>query len=319
MEENKIELRSEPVQEVMSKIPPGILRYGITILFTILLVLLIGSYCFKYPEKIEAEITLTSNHSPVYVQAGNNGRLVDMYISDEQIVKKGDILALIDNVANPKDVFLLRKQLARWKEYGKRIENTDMLIFRNLLELGEIQSYYSAFITARQNYISHVGETRLEEMELYNSIAALMKSVAEWEQKYLLVAPIDGKVFYMQPWSLQQPIKIEETLFVIQPLIEAKPLARGFLLMDLIGKLKVGQRAIVRLSGFSEQEYGILEGIVTFVSPVPNADEKYVVEISLPNGLKTSSGKTLPMIESMNGTADIVTKERSLLERLIFQ
>lgn len=130
---------------------------------------------------------------------------------------------------------------------------------------------------------------------------------------------MEGKVLFMQPWSLQQSVKLNETLFVIQPFIKSPPLARGLLAMDLIGKLRIGQRGIIRLAGFSEQEYGILEGLVTFVSPAPNAEGKYVLEITLPNGLKTSLGKTLPMIESMAGTADIVTRERSLLERLIFR
>lgn len=48
-----IELRSEEVQEVMNKVPPAILRYGIGILATIVFVLLIGSAFFRYPETIQ--------------------------------------------------------------------------------------------------------------------------------------------------------------------------------------------------------------------------------------------------------------------------
>lgn len=63
MEEGKdIELRSDSVQEVMSKVPPGILRWGITVLSIILLMLLTGSYFFKYPETIEAEIFISCSY-----------------------------------------------------------------------------------------------------------------------------------------------------------------------------------------------------------------------------------------------------------------
>lgn len=46
----EIELRSEEVQEVMGKIPPAILRYGIVVLLGIMAVVLAGSACFSYPD-----------------------------------------------------------------------------------------------------------------------------------------------------------------------------------------------------------------------------------------------------------------------------
>ena len=42
----EIELRSEEVQEVMGQIPAWIVRWGITILFIVVLALLVGSYFF---------------------------------------------------------------------------------------------------------------------------------------------------------------------------------------------------------------------------------------------------------------------------------
>ena len=52
-EYKEIELRSEEVQEVMSHVPVWILRWGITVLFCIVIILLIGSYLFKYPDVVE--------------------------------------------------------------------------------------------------------------------------------------------------------------------------------------------------------------------------------------------------------------------------
>ena len=52
-EYKEIELRSEEVQEVMSHVPVWILRWGITVLFCIVIILLIGSYLFKFPDVLE--------------------------------------------------------------------------------------------------------------------------------------------------------------------------------------------------------------------------------------------------------------------------
>ena len=43
----------------------------------------------------------------------------------------------------------------------------------------------------------------------------------------------------------------------------------------------------------------------------------YVVEIELSQGLKTNYGKDLPHLSNMQGTADIITDNMSLLEKFI--
>ena len=59
-----IELRSEEVQEVMNRVPPSILRYGIGILASIVVVLLMGSALFRYPETVQVEVTLSPWNPP---------------------------------------------------------------------------------------------------------------------------------------------------------------------------------------------------------------------------------------------------------------
>ena len=49
-EEDKIELRSEEFQEVLGSVPPWILRWGITVLAIVVVILLIGSAIVKYPD-----------------------------------------------------------------------------------------------------------------------------------------------------------------------------------------------------------------------------------------------------------------------------
>lgn len=58
----EIELRSEEVQEVMNHIPSWILRWGITVLFSIVIILLMGSFLFRYPDIIEAEVTISTQN-----------------------------------------------------------------------------------------------------------------------------------------------------------------------------------------------------------------------------------------------------------------
>ena len=60
MADSKIELRSEKVRHIIGEIPSGIVRYGITIITIVLLVLLVGAYFIPYPETISARIEMTN-------------------------------------------------------------------------------------------------------------------------------------------------------------------------------------------------------------------------------------------------------------------
>ena len=95
MEEKKykeIELRSEEVQEVMNHISPWVVRWGITVLFIILLALLAGCWIFKYPDVLQAEVTLTTEEPPAFILARSMGKIDTLYVHNGDTVKAGEHL-----------------------------------------------------------------------------------------------------------------------------------------------------------------------------------------------------------------------------------
>lgn len=112
VETDKIELRSEEFQEVLGRIPNWMLRWGITILASLTLLFLIGSAFFKYPDIISTAMTLTGSTPTAAVVAKISGRLDSLYVRDNQNVRSGEYLAVIENSAKTEDVLLLQKYLA---------------------------------------------------------------------------------------------------------------------------------------------------------------------------------------------------------------
>ena len=110
--EEKIELRSEEFQEVLGAVPHWILRWGIIVLAIFTLILLIGSAIFKYPDIISAQVTLTGTKPPAAVVARSSGKLKELFVTDNQEVKTGEYLAVIDNPARTEDVLYLKNYLA---------------------------------------------------------------------------------------------------------------------------------------------------------------------------------------------------------------
>ena len=148
----------------------------------------------------------------------------------------------------------------------------------------------------------------------------LRTGIRDWELAYVLKAPVDGKVTFTNFWVENQNLTAGEEAFNVVPEDNGRPLAKAMLPTDGSGKVKVGQRVHIRFNNFPDTEFGVVEGTVGNISLVSVKVEdvsNYVVEISLPDGLRTTYGKELPFVPGMEGQADIVTENRSLLERFL--
>ena len=145
-------------------------------------------------------------------------------------------------------------------------------------------------------------------VNLKNTVEQLQVSITTWEQSYLLVAPISGKLTVMSVWSNNQNVTSGEG---------ALPMGKALLPVQGSGKVKSGQEVNIRLNNYPDQEFGYVKGRVCSVSPVPTAENMYVVDIELPDGMRTNYGKDLPLTREMKGVAEIVTEDMRLIERLL--
>lgn len=60
MEDDRIELRSEKVRQIIGEIPSGIVRYSIMIITVVVLGIFVGAYFIPYPESINATIHIVN-------------------------------------------------------------------------------------------------------------------------------------------------------------------------------------------------------------------------------------------------------------------
>ena len=71
---DNLELRSENVQDILTQPPHWMIRWGNTVIFVILLMVLLMSYVIKYPEFIPAPIVVTSKNPPEKLEARTNSK-----------------------------------------------------------------------------------------------------------------------------------------------------------------------------------------------------------------------------------------------------
>ena len=111
MDIEDIELKSEEIQEILSRPPHALIRWGITVFFMVISFLFIGGCFFSYPDTVEAGITITTENPPAWIVARSTGKLKEVFLKDKQKVKAGELIGVVNNPADTREVLLLKKEL----------------------------------------------------------------------------------------------------------------------------------------------------------------------------------------------------------------
>jgi HlyD family secretion protein len=204
------------------------------------------------------------------------------------------------------------------------LETSHQSLLRVTMELQQVRLDYSAKsieMSEKHQLLQDYRITKVQEKEklisiLRESFLNLKAQTDLWENTYLLVSPIDGIVSFTKFWSTNQSVVKDEPVLSIVPLNAGKYLGRINLKMERSGKVKTGMLVNIKLSGFPYLEYGMVRGIVKSKSLVPSGDA-YVIEIELPDGLTTLYGKSLEFTQNMQGTAEIITENIRLLQKIV--
>ena len=143
------ELKSEEIQEILSRPPHALIRWGITVFFMVISFLFIGGCFFSYPDTVEAGITITTENPPAWIVARSTGKLKEVFLKDKQKVKAGELIGVVNNPADTREVLLLKKELEAFQINDSMICQGH---FTGRLTLGEIQSAYTGFIKSLTEY-----------------------------------------------------------------------------------------------------------------------------------------------------------------------
>ena len=417
--QDDLKIYSEEVRDVLSAPPKAIFKWGNTILLVFILLLLFLSWFIKYPDIIRAEVLITTQIPPEKLVAKTSGKIQAILIDDKTIVNESTPLAVIENAANYKDVFLLKaitdtislshskfpfeklqaaqfgeiensfamfqkeyiaselnKQLQPYKlessaqnfeaiqlrerlqllegqkEINKSelkllktdVERYEKLFKKGIISAQEIEKQRLIYLQAEKNYkslLSSISQLKSSinelnrsskttvinesttsinlERSVMQSFYQLKKAIKDWELNYVFRSSVKGTVSFLQIWSENQTINTGENMFAIIPSTEKGYIGKVKAVAQNSGKLQIGQKVNIRLANYPDREFGVIEGKLKTISLTPDKEGNLLLNIELPNGLQTSYKKQINFQQEMTGTADIVTEDLRLLERLLYQ
>lgn len=418
----QVEERCEYTQEVMGTPPHWLVRWGISVIFIVIAVVVLISFMVKYPEVIPAQIIVTTPEPPVSVVARAAGSLAQIAVQDQQNVVPQQILAVIDSTADTQGIQDIQTLINRAQATSRPDQALGVLLKDRHYQLGEFHDSYAQYQKTYDEYSSYqrlnaLGsemnmlqvqinqyqqvvlqrqeqqqlleqeikllekdyqrveqlyqqqmlsmktvedkhrellqlrrQSRANALELSNTqihsqglkqqwqklqleqsrqnqmfasqlneaYTKLVNQLKQWNGRYIIRAPVAGKVTFIKPWADHQFINNGDELLVVVPQEQQEMIGKVRMSTLNSGKVKLGQRVYIKLHPYPFQEYGIIEGVVKSISLVPRQDH-YAIEVSLPQGLTTSYHKTLVFKQEMQGNAEIVTEDLRLIERFFHQ
>ncbi len=155
-----------------------------------------------------------------------------------------------------------------------------------------------------------------EKANFLAKINQFKSEIDNWKKNHILEAKTSGKIVFNRFINQGQWVEANKPLFYIEAKDKGQYIGEMQIGQYALGKVKEGQSVIVRLNAFPYQEYGILRGKITYLSDMTIADTSYVARVIFNEGKTTSYKKELNLKNGLIADAEIITKNRSLLNKL---
>lgn len=111
-------------------------------------------------------------------------------------------------------------------------------------------------------------------------------------------------------WFFRYPEVIPATVVITPQQVQADIAAAE------AWKAQAGQKVLIKLTAYPYEEFGMLQGTVN--APATAAtDTSFRVTITLDHALLSTTGKEIPRQPRLLGTAEIMTADKSVLQRLL--
>ncbi|WP_299527106.1 HlyD family efflux transporter periplasmic adaptor subunit [uncultured Lutibacter sp.] len=189
--QDNIQIRSEEVQEILSYVPNWMIRWGMTLVFIIILMLLFISWFVKYPDVITAEVVVTTKIPPEKIYAKSTGRIESILINNNSQITKNTIIGVIENSGNYKDILLLKSILdtiyVDKLNFRFPIDELPFLILGDIaMDFALFETSYSEYVLNKklQPYSSEFSANNLSLAEIRNRLV-ILKSQKELNEKEL--------------------------------------------------------------------------------------------------------------------------------------
>lgn len=169
----------------------------------------------------------------------------------------------------------------------------------------------------KQKEILELENTAAQQKAVFGqALNTLKNEINDWKKKYLLLAPIAGKVSFTDFFQEKQELNANQIICYIKP-VNSAYYAEVYIPQSNFGKIKTGQSVLLKFAAYPYEQFGSIEGKLSFISPI-STDSGYAAKVELPKGLITNYGRQIQYRYGLISSAQIITQNMRLLQRFYY-
>lgn len=254
-------------------------------------------------------------------------------------VKKMEFLSKdLADIQQQKRILLVQNQLQQ-KEYELAREEFDMheSLFHDKVEAKSefrkqqnilLEKEYTLQQTAasillnetnysnkRREILELDNQIREEKSRFIQALNSIISEIEDWKSRYVLCASTAGTVSIAENIQKDQFINANQGIFYVNP-GNVNFIGEMVIPQYNMGKVKKGQRVLIKLKSYPYEEFGLIEGRIKHIADVPYKDSVFVSRVSFDNYLHLRLKNGVDLKNGMLADAEIITEDASILKRV---
>lgn len=225
------------------------------------------------------------------------------------------------DVALSKESYDMNRQLLEYKVISKDEMRAQESRFLNkqlslpALEASRISNNNQ--LREKQKEILQLDHDMRQQHIIFEQALQTLKSLTDdWIKKYVLIAPVTGKIAMAGFLQENQVIRMNRTICYVNP-GDVRYYAEVTLPQTNAGKLDTGLQVQLRFQAYPHEEFGHIDGKLGYISKVAT-DSGFLATVVLENGLETTRHRQLQFRNGLKAEAIIITRNYRLLQRLYY-
>jgi len=154
-------------------------------------------------------------------------------------------------------------------------------------------------------------------------LVTISEQIGNWYNQHVVRSDIDGTIElaeYIEPkYSISAGTHIT---YIIPSESSDHKFLKSRLPIAGSGKVVLGAKSIIKLDNYPYKEYGVITAEITDIATIPTITESggyYDITLELPSTIITDYDHTIPYKPNMTTSVEIITEDKSILERITEQ
>ena len=282
---------TDDMQDIITAVPGWLLRWGISLFFGILLLIIALGALIKYPDIVNAQLKIESPNSPKPVVSKISGKLVQLLVKENETVKADEPLAYLESTANHNKVLALLANLRVLQQQVLQNKSLNNIAFNQAdnVQFGELQAAYQVFFQEYLSYRSTISNGFLVKKKVY--LQRDLSDLTKQQQQLSAEKSIEQKDFTLADDEYEMHKKLEQQRVETKAELrqeESKYLAKKTSLLQTESAIITGdnnyaakQKEILELDNqVLEEKSKFLQSLNSLISAADDWKSKYVLSAS---------------------------------------